>query len=657
MKPQEILKKLQANLKEIYLVVFLLIICAVVLITWSLKSTGSHAGADDLFHTEIAKYSWKYPHLLFDHWGKPFFTLIASPFAQFGNIGTKMMNVLFALMTAFLAYLTSRKLNYKAPWMVILFVIFAPIYTVLALSGNIEIMAGLITISSVYFYSRDKFITGNIILSFGFFVRNELFIFIPFFLIYSILQKKYREIPFLLTGFVLYSIAGYFYYHDIFWVITQIPYGDTKGLIETGSLLHYVNHSKLLFGIPETILLVIGLVFTLYWLFRNGIHIEKSNAFEVFIILLPLMAYFGGHSYLHWKGTGGSGGSMRVMASIAPLAALVAIRGITPILELIKKKIALLYCPLILLILLIVIITPRKVHEIPVPDMEDMVLLRQTAEWYKNSEYYGNYLIWGDPRITSLLGIDPFNDKEIGRWYLHDSIELERFIPDNAILIWDAHFSTNFGHTKLERVMNSPFYKLIKVFESSYNYKALGGYDFAIYVFQKQSGEQRVDNFEILKRLRSEEENEFRVFTRMDFKKYIPGEGIHSNRDDTGNPSFLVTSDQIYSPAIEMKGQDFLKMKTKIEKLKLCARLFVDSTAIAKNLVLVSSFQKGNEKPYAYYKTSNIISDTIPGWSRMELKFPMPVIRSKNDVIKFYIWNQGNHEFVMDDLTVFMKTK
>jgi Gpi18-like mannosyltransferase len=147
-----------------------------------------------------------------------------------------MMNVLFALMTAFLAYLTSRKLNYKAPWMVILFVIFAPIYTVLALSGNIEIMAGLITISSVYFYSRDKFITGNIILSFGFFVRNELFIFIPFFLIYSILQKKYREIPFLLTGFVLYSIAGYFYYHDIFWVITQIPYGDTKGLIETGSL-------------------------------------------------------------------------------------------------------------------------------------------------------------------------------------------------------------------------------------------------------------------------------------------------------------------------------------------------------------------------------------------------------------------------------------
>jgi ABC-type cobalt transport system substrate-binding protein len=89
MKPQEILKKLQANLKEIYLVVFLLIICAVVLITWSLKSTGSHAGADDLFHTEIAKYSWKYPHLLFDHWGKPFFTLIASPFAQFGKLAQK----------------------------------------------------------------------------------------------------------------------------------------------------------------------------------------------------------------------------------------------------------------------------------------------------------------------------------------------------------------------------------------------------------------------------------------------------------------------------------------------------------------------------------------------------------------------------------------
>ncbi len=96
------------RLKENHIVILLLVGLGILFTIWSVKSTGSHAGADDLNHTQIAKYAWKYPHLLLDHWGKPFYTLIASPFAQFGNMGTKMMNVLFALLSAWFAYASSK---------------------------------------------------------------------------------------------------------------------------------------------------------------------------------------------------------------------------------------------------------------------------------------------------------------------------------------------------------------------------------------------------------------------------------------------------------------------------------------------------------------------------------------------------------------------
>ncbi len=259
--------------KEYHIIIILLIGFGVLFTIWSVKSTGSHAGADDLYHTQMAKYSWKYPHLLLDHWGKPFYTLVASPFAQFGNMGTKMMNVFFALLSSWFVYAVARQLKYPFSWSAIPMLLFTPIYTVLALTGNIEILAGLIIISSVYFFSKDRLILGNIVLSFGFFVRNEIFILIPFYLIYCILQKKYKAIPFILTAFIIYSIAGYFYYHDMFWIITQIPYGSTKELVGPGELLFYVNSSDFLFGKPLTALGVVGLLSVLFIFFKNKLFL------------------------------------------------------------------------------------------------------------------------------------------------------------------------------------------------------------------------------------------------------------------------------------------------------------------------------------------------------------------------------------------------
>src|ERR1700751_4484090 len=65
--------------------------------TLAYLSKGSHGGGDCYAHYKIAHYAFKYPRLFLDLWGKPVFTLLSSPFAQFGFIGIKIFNILCAL--------------------------------------------------------------------------------------------------------------------------------------------------------------------------------------------------------------------------------------------------------------------------------------------------------------------------------------------------------------------------------------------------------------------------------------------------------------------------------------------------------------------------------------------------------------------------------
>ena len=46
-------------------------------------SEGTVGGADDMTHYGYSRYAYQFPYFFLNHWGKPFFTAITSPFAQF----------------------------------------------------------------------------------------------------------------------------------------------------------------------------------------------------------------------------------------------------------------------------------------------------------------------------------------------------------------------------------------------------------------------------------------------------------------------------------------------------------------------------------------------------------------------------------------------
>ena len=184
---------------------FLLFSVLVLLVILSLLSEGFYGGADNISHYFIARYSFKYPHLFLEPWGRPVFTIMASPFCQFGFQGLKLFNVLLGCLTAFLAYLTAKKLNIDRSWLAIIFVIFTPMYFLMTLTGLTEIQFGFILMLAVYLFFDEKYIASAIIISFLPLSRSEGYALIPIFFIALILKRKYLALPFLISGLLLFQ--------------------------------------------------------------------------------------------------------------------------------------------------------------------------------------------------------------------------------------------------------------------------------------------------------------------------------------------------------------------------------------------------------------------------------------------------------------------
>jgi hypothetical protein len=91
---------------------------------------------------------------------------------------------------------------------------------------------------------------SSVLISFLPFVRNEGIIILPIYFC-----------AFLLTGILILSFAGYFYYKDWLWIIHKWPYSDTSEIYGHGDFLFYIKQCKWILGIPLIILFLVGLIY------------------------------------------------------------------------------------------------------------------------------------------------------------------------------------------------------------------------------------------------------------------------------------------------------------------------------------------------------------------------------------------------------------
>lgn len=479
---------------------FLILILSFILLSiLAIFSNGYYEGADNISHYNISHFAFQHPRLFLDNWGKPFFTLLSSPFSQFGFKGIVFFNIICGILTSFFAFQIVKELKYTYSYLACVFVTFSQYYFMMHLTALTEILFGLMLVISIFLALKNKYILSAILLSFLPFVRNEGFMVFPFFFFYFISNKQYQKVTFMLTGFITYSIIGYFYYNDFLWVIHLNPYmNSTYG---NGSYFHFLNKLNVVSGIPLLILAICGFLLLVY----HSVNTKKKEIFseqlkaEWLLIVLPFMAYFFFHSYLWGKGIGGSLGLLRVMVGVAPLASIISLKGFNFFIAYVKKiNLKFIF---IIIVSSIIIYMPFREYKFPVKVDSVGLLINNSAKWVNENNTNKERIYYYDPSFHFEFGADPFltnTDRDYFQLYSSPFND----IKINSILIWDAHFGGSDCKVPKNNLMESKEFKLLKIFQPAEEIIIMD-HKYEIYIFNKIAFDEKNDNYEIENLLRN----------------------------------------------------------------------------------------------------------------------------------------------------------
>src|SRR5436853_7914626 len=116
-----------SNLKK-YFYLLLVLAVGILLAYLSYYNQMWEGGGDNYWHYYFSKYAYRFPKFFFHHWGKPFFILLSAPFSQFGFWALNLFNILCGLLSAIVCFFYCRNLRFNSPWLVVIILLFAPIY-------------------------------------------------------------------------------------------------------------------------------------------------------------------------------------------------------------------------------------------------------------------------------------------------------------------------------------------------------------------------------------------------------------------------------------------------------------------------------------------------------------------------------------------------
>ncbi len=471
-------ERLAAKCPEKVVVPILLGAISLLFIILAFLSGTFSGGGDTITHYLFSRYSWQQPHFLLDHWAKPVFTLISSPFAQFGLRGVVIMNILLGVFSALIAWDFARRLKMANAWIIPLLLCFSPVYTMAMLSGLTEIMFGFFLIAAMWLFVKERFVAGAILIGFSFLVRTEGVFLIPVFGLFLLAFRRYKALPFLLTGFVFYSIVGWMYFGDPFWLITHMPYQGATDIYGTGPLLHFARHAPDYFNPLFAALLVTGIIANFFTVGRSA---EKWLAVFVFLV------YFIAHSLMWWSGIGNSLGLTRYMAAMGPPAAIVSLVGLNAVIRLGKPLFpnntgGMLRTALLLIIVLVMVRSPFRTLQIPQQLHGMDLVVKQATDFIREEELHHQKVYYYDPAVVVHLDLNPF-DGISARERVFSNENPQLMIEPGSIVIWDAHFAGN-GGLDAAALLSSPFFELLGRFTPDEEIIVFGR-DYQVLVFQR----------------------------------------------------------------------------------------------------------------------------------------------------------------------------
>lgn len=307
-----------------YLSLLLAIIATVILLLFHVMNQLPPDVGDGLSHYFVSNAVWTQPSLFLDHWGKPLFILFSSPFAYFGFFSYIFFNILVFFLTVIIGQNILKTLNvgFWAQWIYPFVLISVTDYTTNILGGLTEPFFGLLLVLSIWLFLQNRLLLFALVISLLPFARSEGQFVVVLAVFLLIAMKKWKYLPFLGVGFLLYAIIGAFLLHDFLWYFHNDPYQGAQGIYGHGNWDHYLINWKAHLGQGGLLLLFGSVIAIIVGLFKK----QKIDRTKLLLFLFIAVIYFGiiaVHGYLWATGQKGAYGLSRLATHGIPAIFLV----------------------------------------------------------------------------------------------------------------------------------------------------------------------------------------------------------------------------------------------------------------------------------------------------------------------------------------------
>ena len=341
-------------------------------------------------------------------------------------------------MTIFFTFKIAQKLNINNAIIGAIILIFSPLCFVLTFSGLTEPLFALFISIGLYTILVKKPIISCLLISFLPFIRSEGLIIIGVFGLYFLLKRKWKLIPFLLFGHIVYSIAGFFVFNDLLWVFNKIPYARMSSTYGSGELSHFVTQLMYVIGVPIYILFWSGVLIIIWKSIKNRISIEIQ-----ILVFLGFFSFFIAHSLFWYLGIFNSMGLNRVIIGVAPLISIISLIGFNFLTDEIfkNKRIPnLIFQGLLIAYILIFPFTsnPAAINwERDLSLSKDQQSANQIADLISHNRGSNQRFVFAHPYLSEVLKIDHFDDTK----RLELTADFMNHIKSGDIVIWENWFA------------------------------------------------------------------------------------------------------------------------------------------------------------------------------------------------------------------------
>ncbi len=451
-----------------------------------LRSTGLIEAGDGVQHYQIARAALHHPILLLDHWGKPLFTLLAMPFAQLGAWGITLFNALCFVLTCRLAddLLKPHGTFFRGAFAPVL--LLAPAYGSMVLAGMTEVLFALMAVAVLWAFATDRARTALVIASFMPYARPEAIAVLPFVALWTVWTGRWRLLPYLALGSVLYALIGTLVWGDPLWYIHRDPYYDASDTYGHGGPFHFLHGLPEVFGSPFLVVATLALL-CLPWLWWQRPELRPRLLQLMVLAMLPALAVVVLHSVLWWKGWKGSLGLLRVLVTVVPLVALVALDLLGTATNRIwttalgrwtaASVAALLY--LRFAVMAFLAMRPVPVHADPY-----QAFLNTVGEALVKEKQKHQRVVFYHPYLAFRAELDPYDSTTAFHCRGLNMTPTDPGISKGDLLVWDAHFSPNEGRTPLAPLLEHPSVQLVGAYVPVDGMDVLGGHPFEVLLFR-----------------------------------------------------------------------------------------------------------------------------------------------------------------------------